>query len=140
MSKIASAVVQVVADNMPADGNSLQLEGKKSQPSEVDLILVNRWHCEKPGRWVWLESRATEKDVIGLIQEAINAKALKLSAYMKSCKECWLLLVADSFRASGKLGFDESCQLHTFNSPFARTYVLDFGTGKLHRLQTSSIT
>jgi hypothetical protein len=135
-SQIADAVVRVVAEQMPLDGGSVELERAAGQPREVDLILINRVHCRAPGRWeVGLEFAADERDVTSVVRERIASKAERLSSYLESCSECWLLLVADSFRTSGKLAFDDSCQSHVFVSPFARTYVLDFGKPRLYQLQ-----
>ncbi len=136
-TRIADAVVQVVADNMPADGDTAELEGQPGQPSEVDLILIDRRYCEAPGSWRWDEARRIERDVSGIVQRAITEKANRLPTYLTCCGECWLLLVADSFRASGNLKFGEVGQMHALSSPFMRTYLLDFGRGHLYRLQNS---
>ncbi len=135
--RIADAVVRVVAEQMPANGESVELERAPAQPREVDLITINRIHCSAPGRWAWIKVGTIERDPARLVQEAIAGKAEKLSSYLQCCSECWLLLVADSFRASGKLAFGDTCQSHIFLSPFARTYVLDFGKGRLYPLRTS---
>ncbi len=136
-SRIARAVVRVVTEQMPGDGESVQLEGAPAQPREVDLITVNRMHCRAPGRWTWIETTTIKGDAVRVIQEAIVRKAENLSTYLERCSECWLLLVADFFRTSGNLAFDDGCQSHVFVSPFARTYVLDFGRGRLYPLRTS---
>ena len=52
------------------------------------------------------------------MQEAIRTKAGLLRIYLEACDECWLLLVADSFKASGNLDFSEESQMQTFSSPF----------------------
>jgi hypothetical protein len=135
-SRIADAIVRVVKERMPPVGESVEVERAPGQPHEVDLIMVNRVHCRAPGRWEWFEFGAVEKDVARVVEEAIARKAERLSSYLECCNECWLLLVADSFRASGKLAFEDSCQSHVFVSPFARTYVLDFGKGRLYQLRT----
>lgn len=137
-TRIADAVVRVVAENMPADGETVDLEGRSGQPSEVDQILINRRHCRPPGRWrADFKFSEIERNRSDIVQNAITEKADRLLTYLTACNECWLLLVADSFKASGNLEFGEVTQPHTFSSPFTRTYVLDFGRGRLHRLQTS---
>jgi hypothetical protein len=136
--RIADAGVGVVAEHMPPEGESVELDMRPGQPPEVDLIIVNRVHCHAPGRWEWFESGAIERNVTCLIQAAITEKTAKLCAYLECCTECWLLLVADSFRASGNSAFENNHRAHLFASPFGRTYVLDFGRGKLHRLSTAS--
>lgn len=136
--RIADAVVGVVAAGMPPTGESVALEGAPDQPHEVDLIAVNRVHCGPRGRWTWLEAGTIDGNAICVVQKAITQKSERLSSYLERCDECWLLLVADSFRTSGRLAFDDCCTSRVFESPFARTYVLDFGRGQLHQLQTSS--
>ena len=138
--RIAAAVVRVVAEHMPPEGELVELDMRPGQPCEVDLILVNRVHCPARGRWEWFETRAIERNVTDLIQAAIAEKTVRLGAYLESCTECWLLLVADLFRASGNLAFEDNCRAHLFTSPFGRTYVLNFGRGALHRLNTASHT
>lgn len=129
---IAESVVRVIAKHMPDEGGSITLEMQPGQPNEVDLITVNRVHCR--ARWQWLEMHAIERNVNGLVQEAITRKSKRIKDYLERCDECWLLLVMDSFRSSGNLAFDDTS--HIFTSPFTRTYVLNFGRGRQHRLKT----
>lgn len=136
--RITDAIVQVVADNMPAHGDTVQLEHRPGQPSEVDLIQIHRQCRREVGRWrADFEFSVIESNVSDIVQKAITEKAARLPAYLKACEECWLLLVADSFKASGNLKFGEAGQKHAFLSPFTRTYALDFGRGCLHRLETA---
>jgi hypothetical protein len=136
--RIADAVVQVVATNLPADGDIVELENRPGQPAEVDLIQINRARREsrpEQGRWrADFNFSAIVTDVFGIVQTAIKEKAARLPTYLKVCDECWLLLVADSFKASGNLKFSGSEEKHPLLSPFKRTYALDFGRGCLHRL------
>jgi len=134
--QIADAVVNVVAKHMPADGESVSLESVQGQPRVVDMININRAYSHEIGRWAWIEVSTVGRDAASLVKEVIAKKAEKFSSYRNSCSKCWLLIVADSFRSSGKLAFDGSIQSQVFVSPFARTYVLDFGKGKLYQLET----
>lgn len=133
---IANAVVDVVAARMPPDGQRVELEGALGQPREVDLITVNRVHSGARGNWRWSELGTIEGDAVQVVQQAIEKKSVKLLSYRKYCEECWLLLVADSFRTSGKMAFGDSFKSHVFISPFDRTYVLDFGRGLLYKCET----
>jgi hypothetical protein len=138
--RIAHAVVKVVADNMPADGDMAELEHRPGQPSEVDLIHIERQYRREVGRWrADYKFSAIERNISDIVQEAITKKTARLTTYRKACDECWLLLVADSFMASGNLEFGEVNQTHTFSSPFMRTYVLDFGRGRLQPLKTAAV-
>lgn len=133
--RITDAVVQVVADNMPAEGDNVDLEHRPGQPPEVDLIQINRQRRREVGRWrADFEFSKFANNISGILREAIAEKATRLPRYLKVCNECWLLLVADSFKPSGNLRFDGVERQDTFSSPFTRTYVLDFGRPHLHRL------
>ena len=138
-SRIADAVVRVVADNMPAAGENAELEGRAGQPSEVDLILINRYRPREVGRWArGPEFNTIETDISDPVGDSIRKKTNRLPKYLQTgCDECWLLLVADSFRASGNLALAETRQIDPYSSPFARTYLLDFRRGDLYRLNDS---
>lgn len=135
--RIADAVVQLVAANIPADGCRADLEHRPGQPPEVDLIQINPPYRPELGRWRADFAFSTiERNTFAILQKAITKKSTLLRTYLKACDECWLLLVADSFKASGNLDFSEDSRMHTFSSPFTRTYALDWGRPRLHRLET----
>jgi hypothetical protein len=59
----------VVANDMPADGDLAELEQRPSQPSEVDLILVNRRHRRERSRWcAGSEFREIERNTFAIVQ------------------------------------------------------------------------
>ena len=136
--EIALRVAQVVHDNMPFQGESVTLEygigGRRDQPIEVDLICINRVHPVDRHQWTWPEMGDVQTDVITLLQRAINTKTEKLDACLRCCDECWLLIVAPSFKPSGMIHPDKHSLSHAYASRFSRTYFLDFGHGRLVRL------
>jgi hypothetical protein len=135
--RIADAIVRLVAANIPSDGRPCFLEHRPGQPPEVDLIQIYPPYQPEQGRWrADFAFSKIERNTFAIVQEAIRKKAALLRAYLKACDECWLLLVADSFKASGNLDFSEDSQMQTFSSPFTRTYALDWGRSRLHRLET----
>lgn len=97
---------------------------------KTSLFTVDRLHSYAQSRWQWLEAISRKEGVVDLIQGRIDEKTRKRKNYLKSCDDCWLLIVADSFRASGSFEFDDTCRAHVFESPFSRTYFMDFGWGK----------
>jgi hypothetical protein len=84
-----------------------------------------------------MEFRPIERNIPEIVQQAITKKAIRLPTYRDACDECWLLLVADSFVASGNLEVDDAAKEDVFSTPFTRTYFLDFGRGYLYRLNES---
>jgi hypothetical protein len=140
--QIARQVAQVVRENMPPVGESVQLDrgigGSRNQPNEVDLILINRVHPANRHQWTWPEMGAAQMDAIELLERKIEIKARKLDDYLRYCDECWLLIIAPSFKPSGMIHPDNSTVTHSYVSPFSRTYFLDFGRGSVVRLQDYS--
>lgn len=136
--RIADAIVRLIAANIPSGGNRIDLEHRPGQPPEVDLIQINPPYRPQQGRWrADFAFSKIERNTFAIVQEAIRKKAGLLHTYLKACDECWLLLVADSFKASGNLDFSEDSQMQTFSSSFTRTYALDWGRPRLHRLETA---
>jgi hypothetical protein len=135
---IAEAVEKVVHDNMPPAGENAELECwyGSIQPTEVDLILINRAYPVDEHQWSWTEASRVEKNAIPHIELAIRKKIDVYARCLKKCNECWLLIVAPSPNASGGIRPDEASLSHTYRSPFDRTYVFDDTFGCLHRLNT----
>jgi hypothetical protein len=132
--EIAQAVAQVVHDKMPPEGQSIEL-GPSSQLIAVDSILISRVHPVDRHVWGWPEFGFARTDAIALLEGAINEKAKRLHDYLDRCDECWLLIVAPSFKPAGMIHPDEHSLAHVYLSPFNRTYFLDFGLGNLFQLR-----
>src|SRR6202040_3093234 len=92
--RLAERVVDLVTLCMPAEGESVQIEGILGQGPEVDLFLVNRVNCPPPGRSRWNTSGILDMNPVCAGQEEINRKTTKFPSYLARCFECWLLLVA----------------------------------------------
>jgi hypothetical protein len=137
--EIARCVAQFVHDKMPPEGESVQLKcsigGPGGKPIAVDLISINRVHPVNHNKWSWPEAGAVETNAVPLFEKAIRKKATKLDECLQKCDECWLLIVAPSFKSSGMIHPDGDSLSHTYASPFSRTYFLDFGRGRVVRLQ-----
>jgi len=138
---IAQAVAQTVHDNLPPIGENGDLECHYGsiQPSEVDEILVNRAYPVDDHTWKWMEFSRIEHCAIEYLQKTIERKAQYLHLCLDKCDECWLLMVANSFRASANIKPDERSFFHLYRSPFTRTYFLDNGLGRLTLLNTSRL-
>lgn len=137
---LAKALVQATHDHLPDDKSHVRIECWRLQ----ELRGVESMHIYRDDRFKgsrrWFAARAgwVVSDCVQLIQDAIDNKAGKYSGYRKHCDACWLLLVADSFRPSATIHPDERSLAHEYNSPFERTYFLDYGMGRLHTLRTTA--
>jgi hypothetical protein len=133
-NEVAVKVAQVVGVHMPPPGGRVSLEGISGQPSEVDLIMIDRSIDSPREKWDWMEAGVVLKDSHEILQNAINKKISKAPEYLKKCDECWLLIGANSFRPSGNIRPSDIKNM-AVNSPFHRTYFLDYGRGNLTRLR-----
>jgi hypothetical protein len=136
--RIAQRVAQVVHDNMPSPGKSVELNYRYGgiQPVEVDLIQISRVYSVARHKWYWIEVSTIKENAISVIENAIEVKNNKLNRYLCNCDECWLVVVAPSFRSSGKIHPDDQSFSHAYSSGFSKTYFLDFGLGQLTPLKT----
>jgi len=139
---LARALEQLVRDRMPEDRGHVRLEygDFRGHPiNSVDSVHIHREErLTRSGRWVAPRAGFVWRDCVPLLQSAIDDKAAKYNSYLKYCDECWLLIVADSFKPSAKIHADDKALAHAFTSPFAKTFFLDFGLGELHQLKTGS--
>jgi hypothetical protein len=140
-TSIAGAVAQTVHNNLPSPGENVDLECHygSNQPNEVDEILVNRAYPVTEHKWRWMEYSRIEREAEEHLQQAINRKIDTLYACLDKCEECWLLIVANSFRASGNIKPNEESFSYLYGSPFSRTYFFDNGLGRLALLRTSRL-
>jgi hypothetical protein len=136
--RIAERVAQAVHDNMPATGESTELHYRSGgvQPIEVDLIQINRVYPVTAHQWCWLEFSSIKTDAVEVLEQEIQAKNKKYDQYHRKCEECWLVIVAPSFRSSGNVCPDDESYSHIYPSRFDRTYFLNIGRGCLTQLQT----
>jgi hypothetical protein len=68
------------------------------------------------------------------IQDLIQEKNARLSRYLQKCESCWLLLVADGFKASGSIDLGAAVPHHAFRSSFDRIFILQVFGSELLRL------
>jgi len=138
---IAQCLVKAVRDGMPPVGESTTLCYRIGgpQPIQFDEISVHRGYLATKYDWQWHEAASVEEKAIELLNKAIGEKAVLMDRILKKCDACWLLIVADPFRASGKIRPNMQSLSHTYRSPFDRTYFLGLGGPvALSRLQTVS--
>jgi hypothetical protein len=140
-SSIAQRLVKAVRDRMPPVGESTTLRYRIGgpQPIEFDEILVHRGSLATKHDWQWLKADSVEENAIELLNKAIGEKAVLMDRILEKCDACWLLIVANPFRASGKIRPNQQSLSYTYRSPFDRTYFLRLGGPvALSRLQTAS--
>lgn len=137
---IAKKVAQVVNSKLPDPGENADLEccHGSIQPSEVDQILVNRAYPVASHEWRWMEYSRIERNAVDRLSKIIDEKSKLIGTILQKCDECWLLIVAESFRDSGDIHPDQQSFSHTYASAFGRTYFFDNGIGQLTRLNTVS--
>lgn len=141
--EIATDLVTIVCNNVPEPGCRIILEERdcelRSIIDFIDRIHIDRNQYQRRHHWHSVQAAWVWKDCIDAIQQAISRKALKLPTYLTHCDECWLLVVADSLRPSGAIYLDDVSRQYLYESPFARTYFVDTGLGRVDRLSTRNV-
>jgi len=123
--RVAEGVVSAVAELIPPPGGSTRLEfpfSSKSQPREVDLILVS--NHERYYKHVWRPIKASWvlQDCVELFQASIIDKSRKYASYRSKCDECWLVLGAEGTKPSSAIRPNEASLAHTYRSAFDRVF------------------
>jgi hypothetical protein len=101
----------------------------------VDIIHTSRvperlalWTVARPG----LVANLTPKR----LQEEIDKKASKITAYKNRAAEIWLLIVVDRTRSSQKFCAAPDFPLNSISSPFAKTFYYDLIHGEVLSFDT----
>ncbi len=136
--RVAERIAAFVRSHMPAEGASVRLDWRPGQPRQVDLILIGRIHPTGRHNWGWMEMNAIQENAIGRFQDVIRNKNSSYAICRTKCDECWLLVVANSFRSSGAIHPDEETLSQVYASLFDRIYFLDFALGRVARLNTEA--
>ena len=132
ISRIINDKISSEEDIKPLKKFEIRQPNLPEQLSSIHFMIAKEgwrhsWRCARAG-WAL-------EDCEELIQKTINEKSKKYQNYLKNCKECWLLLVAE-MKPSGFIHPDKNSIDHIYFSPFERTYFLDCGERRLHILKT----
>jgi hypothetical protein len=114
---IAERIAAFVGTYMPAEGDFIECDWRSGQPRQVDLIHINRVHPIDRHDWRWLEFNAIQYGAIERLQDAITRKNKRYAACLRECDECWLIVVADSFKSSGTIHPDATSLSHVYTRP-----------------------
>ena len=139
-AEIARQVIHLLRIHIHEEMESITLDAFSVYPAEwppeIDSAMIHRCPEGIAGDWRWTEAASIDYNTRDPIQELIDKKSILFDKYIAHSDECWLLIVADSFRESGSYLLLLSDIDHLYHSLFARTYFLDFGLGRLHLLST----
>jgi len=95
-----------------------------SGPPELAWARVSLLPELTRGSWKILASDYMAPLTTTLVQERIDEKTARYSAYRTHCASVWLLIVVDTARTSSIFGVPNDVQAHRYDSPFDRTYLL----------------
>lgn len=125
-------------------GNSLRIE----PPSPfVGISMVLATPGTAHGK-TWLANHRWEVMEPGLVtigfahelQDVITAKNAKIDEYLKTCDQCWLLVVSDRTKADQKFHFTPEMQENVYEADFERTFYLEIAERFLTELKTTRAT
>lgn len=87
-------------------------------------------------RWEVMEPGVVSVGFVPELQRAITKKNQKIQEYLKTCDQCWLLLVADRTKADQKFAFTQEMQDKVYESEFERTLFMEIAERFLMELTT----
>lgn len=91
-------------------------------------------------RWEVMEPGIVSIGFIPELQDAITKKNQKIQEYLKTCDECWLLVVADRTKADQKFDFTREMQEYVYESKFERTFFLEIAELFFKELTTTGFS
>jgi hypothetical protein len=136
---VARNIAEFVGKNTPPDGASVNLEYHlgSGQPRQTDQIIISRYQSPVRHRWSYPEFKGIQHHAIERLEGAISAKTRVHNVCQSKCDECWLLVVAQSFRASATIHPDDQTLSHKYTSPFNRVYFVDMALMSVVLLNTN---
>lgn len=120
--------------NIPLPENWNEVDDQKL-PAFISSLRVarfsnteNHWSV---GRFGWVKD-----DFVEELQDRIDKKNCELPKYLKNCRRCWLLIVADASGASSFFRASSVTRSHKYKSLFERTFFLDTLHGEIFELKS----
>jgi hypothetical protein len=135
---LALFISTVLFQNIPANGEIKSIDNI-STPYIHGITLINLNTLEKPyflqtdSEWI------TDLDFFH-VQNNINRKIIKYTSYLKKCDIAWLILVVNNTKLSTDYSIPKQTLIHLYNSPFEKTFILDYFNRNYYELQISNFT
>lgn len=136
--RIAGLVVQQFPREEEGFVELDSLESGDLFPLEVDRLHIHRHSALDVHHWHTVDAGWVLRDCMDILQTAITSKAIRHPTYMRSCDECWLLIVAEGSSPSCAIRPNEESLVYEYSSPFERTYFMRCVDRKLFRLKQSA--
>lgn len=137
VSELAHALFRLVRDNLPDRNDSTRIDLDSAWPREApaELHSLSIIRSDRLSRSHWSGAGASLIPPLGedTLRDAIAKKALK--SYTSGDGESWLLVVMDSFAASGMFDLERTeADWGCFETQFDRLYLLDAFGGQVWEL------
>ena len=129
-NSLAGKLFELVKNNYPVSGCSVELDYENGIPDEFDLIVINNMAGSKKHVWYVERVGVVVDNFSGKLQEIISLKAKKIVAYLKNCDKCWLVIVALGVSPSNFYEFSEDMEHVSYESPFEKVFFLYNNTFK----------
>ena len=91
-------------------------------------------------RWEVMEPGTVSIGFAPELQATITKKNEKIHEYLKTCDQCWLLVVADRTKADQKFAFTPEMQEYIYESKFEKTFFLEIAERFFTELTTTGST
>jgi hypothetical protein len=140
--RVARSLLALVSNNVPADGQSVNLEMWRhpdEAPPGVQLVRVFRSAILRKHHWAVPDAGWVQSDFVEELQQAIDEKNARHAKYKSRCDECWLLVAASGGKPSGLFEPSDDTKKHIYRSSFAKTFFMAVFDQVLIELKTMPV-
>jgi len=135
IAKLIADQIQGMSLQNSVEANWRSREDEKENPLSEWVTFIFIWRVPELRFARWSPTNNSVGFVSTLtperLQEEIDKKASKISAYKKRAEDIWLLIVADRTRSSRKFSVMPDFPLDSISSPFAKTFYYGYGSDEV---------
>lgn len=137
--RIAPVLADLVSGYMPASNRVARIEypagGWKSLPAEITSVRIARFDVFTENEWDFVRSGWIAPLEPKALEAVIQKKEPKVPAYRKSCREVWLLIVAQGLHESSFSRFSDEARAYEFETAFKRIFFFRYFDGDAFELR-----
>lgn len=141
ISDVSERLATLVLENVPeVDGRAeLTLHDLRSTSASslIAGVTVHRLGHVFNSNWQAISVGVVAEDVCALLQLTLDNKDEKLEGYLRLCRECWLLIVAEGHRPSGFVEPNNPSRSKEYDFRFTRAFFMEAPSGSMFELRKS---
>ena len=122
---LTNLLFELVKNNCPEYGASVDLDWKNGIPSDFYVILIRSIPDSKNHFWDTAEAGCVDTNFSEQLQQRINSKSEKIQTYLTKCDKCWLIAAALGVSASNFFEVGEDMERVCYESSFEKVFFME---------------